>query len=81
MATFKLLAVIPLAVLLGGCPEGAGITCPTLRNYSPEFQKKVAAEIDMIEANAPSVVIMLNDYGVTRKAIRTCLAIQKKARK
>ena len=82
MTHFKILAVLAIGILLAGCPDNlAGITCPTEKNYSAAFKAQVAAEIDMIEAKAPGVMIMLNDYGVERKAIRKCLDIQKKARK
>jgi len=81
MGRSRIAAVICLAVLLGGCPKGAGITCPTLRQYSPEFMSRVSEQIEMIEAKAPDVVEMLNDYGVERDAIRKCLALQKKPRK
>lgn len=82
MAIFsKPIAVGLMAILLAGCPKGYGITCPTLKQYSAEFQAKALAEIDMIEKNAPNVVTMFNDYGVTRDAIRKCIALQKADRK
>lgn len=73
-ATF--LAVLALA--LGGCPEGASITCPTLKEYSAAFLAKAERELDAIERIAPSVVEIVNDYGVDRDAIRKCIALRKK---
>lgn len=82
MASFSKPLVIGLmAIMLAGCPKGYGITCPTLKQYSPEFQDKALEEINIIEKTAPHVVKMFNDYGVTRDAIRTCIARQKAERK
>lgn len=81
MGRFRILAILAIGILLAGCPEGAGITCPTPKNYSREFMAKVEAEMTMIEEKAPSVMVMLSDYGVERRAIRKCLELQKKARK
>lgn len=82
MAHFsKALAIALMAVFLAGCPDGAGITCMTLKKYSADFQGKAEAEYAMIEKQAPHITQMIDDYGVNRDAIRECLARQKKARK
>jgi len=81
MAAFKCLAAAAcLALALAGCKPGAAITCPTLKVYSESFKAAASAELDMIEAKAPHIVQMINDYGVERDAIRKCLKLRKKSR-
>lgn len=79
--TSKFFAVALVSLLLAGCNNGYGITCPTLKKYSDDFQDKAVAEIDVIEKTAPHVVTMFNDYGVTRDAIRKCIELQMADRK
>lgn len=82
MADFKsLLAVLAMALALGACKPGAAITCPTLKSYSKAFLAKAGDELDMIEAKAPNIVQLLNDYSVERDAIRRCIKLRAKARK
>jgi len=71
-----ILAIALLSLLLAGCKPGGAITCPTLRGYSPAFLAATAKEIGVIEQTAPHVVKMLNDYGVERDAIRTCIKLR-----
>ncbi len=67
------LALLPV-LMAGQCSPGARVTCPALKNYSPEFQAAAKAELQMILDKAPHVVAMINDYGVTRDVIRACIA-------
>jgi hypothetical protein len=67
----KAASSIVLLVLLSACKPGVAVTCPPLIPYSPEFQKEALAELDRIRA--PHLELMLNDYGVTRDAIRACI--------
>jgi Tfp pilus assembly protein PilP len=66
-------AVIGLCLLLAlaGCKQQQAIVCPSLVPYSSDFQKALDREIAALEA--PYTFQMLNDYGVTRDAIRKCL--------
>lgn len=78
---FKFVFLLLMTMMLFGCKEGAGITCPTVRGYSASFLAATEKEVGMIEQTAPHVVRMLNDYGVERDAIRECLKRQKASRK
>lgn len=82
MVTFSTVA-IALAVTLGlsTCQQGAAITCPTLKQYSKTFLQEAGRQLDLIEATAPNIVIMVNDYGVERDAIRKCIQLRVKSRK
>ncbi len=67
-------AVLCLALALAACkPGGAGVTCLTNVKYSASFLKEAEKEIEQIERVAPNVVKMINDYGITRDAVRVCL--------
>lgn len=68
-----MLALIALAAVLAACKPGAVITCPPLKGYSAEFQAAAAAEYEAVEKIAPHLVQMVDDYGVSRRAIRACL--------
>ena len=68
---------IILVLLLAACKQGAAITCPTFRGYSPAFMAAAARELEALDRSAPHVAQMLNDYGVERDAIRECLRRQK----
>lgn len=81
MVVSKAVSVALLSVLLGGCPQGGAITCPTFVKYSKAFLQQANVELEMIEAKAPNVVQLVNDYGVERDAIRKCIALRAKARK
>ena len=77
----KLLALALLVpLLLAGCKPGGAITCPKLKVYSQTFLDKAERELGEIERTAPTVTQMVNDYGVTREAIRKCLSLQRKMR-
>lgn len=74
----KWLIVAALPVLMAGtCDPKAAITCPPLKQYSKEFQAAAAREYAAIEAAAPHLVQMVDDYGVSRAAIRACLKKRK----
>jgi Tfp pilus assembly protein PilP len=66
-------AVIGLCLLLAlaGCKQQQAIVCPSLVPYSSDFLKAVDHEIATMDA--PYLFQMLNDYSVTRDAIRKCL--------
>ncbi|MFZ5674268.1 MAG: hypothetical protein ACOZAM_15005 [Pseudomonadota bacterium] len=73
----KLLTIMAVAVLVAACPKGAAITCPPLKQYSKAFQAAAAREYAAVEASAPHLVQMVDDYGVSRAAIRACLKRRK----
>ncbi|MDP9137453.1 MAG: hypothetical protein M3N38_04665 [Pseudomonadota bacterium] len=62
---------VMVLLLLGACKPGTAITCPPLIPYPADFQKRALIELDAIAA--PHLERMLNDYGVTRDAIRACI--------
>ena len=70
------LSLLPV-LMAGQCSPGARVTCPSLKQYSPEFQAAAGAELQMILDKAPHVVEMINDFGVTRNAIRACIKARK----
>lgn len=79
----KTFAIGFLAILLSGCVPnrvGYGITCPPLTKYSDAFLARAEVQVDLIEKVAPDVVTMVNDYGVTRDAIRKCMSLEKAER-
>lgn len=80
MAVFRLIAILVAAVMLASCKPGAAITCPTLKQYSKAFLQETGKQLDLIEAMAPNIVIMVNDYGVTRDSIRKCINLRMKSR-
>ncbi len=76
MRKLFILAALPL-VMAGTCDPKAAITCPPLKQYSKEFQAAAAREYEAVEASAPHLVQMFDDYGVSRAAIRACLKRRK----
>jgi hypothetical protein len=72
MAPFsKLCLVMALGASLAACNQKAIVACPSLVPYSADFQKALSREIAQLDA--PYLFQVLNDYGVTRDAIRACL--------
>lgn len=71
----KLLVIVAALPLLmaAKCERGAVVTCPPLKGYSAAFQAAAAAEYEMVEKTAPHLVQMIDDYGVSRSAIRACI--------
>lgn len=72
----KLLMVavcVPIAVMGAKCQESA-ITCPNLKAYSKEQQARALAQYELVERQAPDLIIMVNDYIDLRSAIRKCIA-------
>lgn len=69
MRSIPLLVILPL--LLTGC--GVAGTCSILpmRSYDPEFEERLADELDMAPAGAawPMAVV---DYAQLRAAVRAC---------
>lgn len=65
------LALLPL--LLTGCvtaPSEMVLTrCPSLRTYTPEFQRKAADELSHLPQGSP-VARLVTDYGQLRDACR-----------
>lgn len=73
----RILGLAAIAVLVAGCPKSGGIACPPLKQYSKEFQAAAAREYEAVEASAPHLVQMVDDYGLSRAAIRACLKRRK----
>lgn len=71
MARFSVCLLLALGLALAGCKQQQAIVCPSLIPYSSDFLKAVDHEIATMEA--PYLFSMLNDYSVTRDAIRKCL--------
>jgi hypothetical protein len=72
------ISALAMALALQGCPSGSGVTCPPLKQYTAEFQDKLAKETEAIIETSPHVVKALADYGLTRDAIRACIKKRKK---
>lgn len=65
----SLLSIVILMPLLTGCDEATfRYLCPQLRKYTPEFQAKVAKEL---ENAGPATKVLISDYGQLRDACRT----------
>lgn len=77
MASSRFAALALAALLLVGCNDGKKVkvqvkyVCPVLLDYSKDFQAALDREIASLEA--PYLFQILNDYGVTRDAIRSCI--------
>lgn len=62
--------LIAAGVILAGCfATTYGVTCPELKAYSPEFQRRAAAELPNA---SPEIQQMVSDYGGLRDAVRAC---------
>ena len=77
------LAVLTIATsLLTACVTGSSeprtvAVCPPVAEYSREFQKQAAEEVDLLPEGS-AVVEMLGDYAVMRKQARMCGAAGRK---
>lgn len=70
--TARFSAIALALIILAGCgPDGRGIACPPLFKYTQSQTQRAKAELDAIKA--PTLELFLNDYGITRDAIRACL--------
>jgi hypothetical protein len=70
------MCIIAPVLLAGQCSSKATVTgavCPRIKSYSAEMQNKALAEIDQIERNAPTLVVMFGDYLALRDAVRACV--------
>ncbi len=76
MRAFSIGLLLAIGLTVAGCNEKTVIVCPQLIPYSKDFQAALDREIAQLDA--PYLFQMLNDYGVTRDAIRACLKRQKK---
>lgn len=55
-----------------GCASGVSNTaCPPLRNYSQDFNARLAGELEMLPAESTLVIAML-DYTALRDQLRIC---------
>ncbi len=64
-------------VLLTGCGETVYRTklevyCPPIKQYSPEFNQKLADEIDSLPAQSSAVEEAMKNYIYLRDRIRLC---------
>ncbi len=67
-----LLATIWLSGCATGASDLAGLgACPTVVEYSREFQAQAAEEVALLPEGS-SVVAMLSEYAVMREQGRTC---------
>ncbi len=63
---------VPLLMLLAGCQTVPSNSCGVLYTYSTDFQRQAAVELKEIQAGAPHVAQLMDDYGKTRDTIRAC---------
>lgn len=72
MARFKTLCLLlALGASLAACKPGVRIACPPLLNYSSDFLMALDREVASLDA--PYLFQIMNDYNVTRQAIRKCI--------
>jgi hypothetical protein len=74
----KILGLFVIGLLLTGCFQTYGITCPQIPSYSPALQKQVAEELQ--KNDIPATKEMIQDYLKTRDAIRVCQSWQESSR-
>lgn len=61
-----------MLMLMSACAtESSNNACPSLTNYTPEFQAKAHLEMTFIDHDA-AIRIMMNDYGNLRDQVRKC---------
>lgn len=72
----SLILVAGLAVGLAKC-DGVAITCPLLKKYDVQFMKEAGKELNAVQESSPHLAILMNDYSVTRDAIRKCIEKRK----
>ncbi len=65
-------------LLLAACNGPSGVTCPPLKEYSKSFQLELKKELEAVMDTSPNIMIVLKDYGLTRNAIRACVARRSK---
>ncbi len=76
MARFKIVMLLPLALLLGGCPGNPKIkasptfVCVELKQYSRAEQNRMADELEAYADKVPAIAAAIDDYGSLRAAIR-----------
>lgn len=72
MHIIRALAVLPIAIFLGGCPEGTVFDergCPRERVYTKAEQVRIANELKKAGPALKGVVV---DYGKLRDKVRAC---------
>lgn len=66
------IAALGLTLFLHGCTSTSIAVCPPLKSYPPEFNARLADEVEAMPADAASLQA-IQDYMATRDAIRACL--------
>lgn len=73
------LVVLSLGSLLAGCVVGIGPrSCPQLIPHPQSFWTGLADDIDAVVAQYPRIQVLVDDYNITIKQIKRCIAAQKK---
>jgi coenzyme F420-reducing hydrogenase gamma subunit len=74
-AWLKCLTVLPMTMLLGGCPnepsEVVRVVCPVIKQYTPEQQQRALEEYRALPAGS-MIKQMFGDYSVLRDRVRAC---------
>jgi Tfp pilus assembly protein PilP len=77
----RLCLLIAACLALTACKKERQIEvryiCPAIIEYSKEFQAALDREVAQLDA--PYLFQILNDFGITRQALRKCRVDQKKA--
>jgi hypothetical protein len=72
MVRWLILPVLAFTLMAAKC-ESPHAACVPLKNYSADFQKSLAAEVESVMASKPHISKVIRDYGVTRDQIRACM--------
>ena len=73
----KLIALLIGASLLSGCASTVyktklEIYCPPLKQYSQDFNNKLADEVESLPSSSINITEALSDYVALRDEIRAC---------
>jgi hypothetical protein len=60
---------VSLLTACAGANSNSATTCPPIKEYSREFQRKLADEIEVAAANA-AFPVAVQDYGLLRTQIK-----------
>ena len=63
---------VSLLTACAGANSNPATTCPPIKEYSREFQRKLADEINAAPANA-AFPVAIQDYSVLREQLKSCL--------
>ena len=69
----RALEAIPALFLLTACAGAPVAVCPSLKTYTPEFNQRLAAEVDALSADSATVEA-IGDYIGLRDQVRACQA-------